>query len=144
MEFSEKDHMFLKVSSSKGIMCFGKKGKLSPQFIGIFEILDRVGELAYRLALSPELSRVHNVFHVSMLHKYHSNPSHVIKYEPLELSDDLCYVKKPIRILDKKDKVLRSKVIPLVKVLWQHHSEEEATWELESLMRTKFHKVGRM
>ncbi|PON75630.1 hypothetical protein PanWU01x14_042550 [Parasponia andersonii] len=101
----------------KGIMRFGKKGKLSPRYIGSFEILDKVGDVAYRLALPPILSNVHNVFHVSMLRRYVPNPSHILSYEPLELSQYVSYEEEPMEILDKKEKELRSKKIPLVKVL---------------------------
>ncbi|XP_030505112.1 uncharacterized protein LOC115720090 [Cannabis sativa] len=100
----------------KGIRRFGKKGKLSPRFIRPFEILERVGQMAYRLALPPSLSVVHNVFHVSMLKKYVSDPMHVLSYEALELQLDLSYDERPVQILDRKEKVLRSKTIALVKV----------------------------
>ncbi|GAV75852.1 Chromo domain-containing protein [Cephalotus follicularis] len=119
-------------------MRFGKKGKLTPRFIGPFEILERVGDVAYRLALPPSLSDVHNVFHVSMLRKYHPDPYHVLQWEPLELRTDLSFEEIPIRILDRRIKQLRSKTIPLVKVLWQYHGVEEATWEREDDMRTKY------
>ena len=112
-------------------MRFGKKGKLSPRFVGPFEVLERIGVVAYRLALPPLLSAVHNVFHVSMLRKYISDPSHVLNYEPLQLNQDLTYEEKPVRILDTKEKELRNKVILLVKVLWKNHSTYEATWERE-------------
>ena len=75
----------------KGVLWFGKKGKLSPRNIGLFEILERVGKVAYRLALPLELSSVHNIFHVSMLRKCISNPSHVLKNEPIEVHEDLTY-----------------------------------------------------
>ena len=78
LEFQVGDAVFLKVAPLKGVMRFGKKGKLSPRFIGPFEITERIGKVAYRLALSPELSSVHDVFHVSMLKKYVSDPSHVL------------------------------------------------------------------
>ena len=78
LEFSINDKVFLKVAPMKGIMRFGKKGKLSPRFIGLYEILEKIGKVAYRLALPPELSSVHNVFHVSILRRYISNPSHVL------------------------------------------------------------------
>ena len=78
LEFSVGDKVFLRVATMKGIMRFGKKGKLSPKFIGPYEILEKVGNVAYRLALPPELSSVNNVFHVSMLRRYISNPSHVL------------------------------------------------------------------
>ncbi|KAL5563785.1 hypothetical protein UlMin_033532 [Ulmus minor] len=135
LEFQVGDSVFLKVAPMKGVMRFGKKGKLSPRFIGPFEILERIGKVAYKLALPPELSSVHNVFHVSMLKKYVSDPSHVLEHEPIQVNEDLTYEEKPVQILDRKDKTLRNKVIPLVKVLWRNHKIEEATWEREDDMR---------
>ncbi|PKI60953.1 hypothetical protein CRG98_018659 [Punica granatum] len=108
-------------------MRFVKKGKLSLRYIGPYEILERIGKMAYRLALPPELSRIHNVFHVSMLRKYISDPSHVLSYQPVELNEDLTYEEEPAEILDRKEHVLRTKRISLVKVLWKSHSIEEAT-----------------
>ncbi|XP_042400952.1 uncharacterized protein LOC121990981 [Zingiber officinale] len=122
----------------KGVMRFGKKGKLSPRFIGPFEILDRVGTLAYRVALPPNLAGVHNVFHVSMLRKYLSNPSHVLHFEPLRLAPNLSYEEKPTQILDRQERKLRNKVIKMVKVKWLNHSEEEATWETEEDMKSRY------
>ena len=110
-------------------MWFEKKGKLSPRYIGPFEILKRIGKVAYKLALPPELSSVHNVFHVSMLRKYISDPSYVLEHEPIEVHEDLSYEEQPVQILNRKDKTLYSKVIPLVKVLWWNHKVEEANWE---------------
>ncbi|KAL5542399.1 hypothetical protein UlMin_010109 [Ulmus minor] len=118
LEFQVGDLVFLKVAPMKGVMRFGKKGKLSPRYIGPFEILERIGKVAYKLALPSELSTVHNVFHVSMLRKYISDPSHVLESEPIEIREDLTYEEQPVQILDRKDKALRNKVIPLVKVLW--------------------------
>ena len=111
----------------KGLMRFGKKGKLSPHFIGPIEILERVGKVAYKLALPLSLASIHNVFHVSMLKKYVQNLSHVLNYKQLELGLDLSYEKQPIQILDREEKQLRNRKIPLVKVLWKNHSVEEAT-----------------
>ena len=85
LEFSVGDMVFLKVAPMKGVMRFGVKGKLSPRFIGPFEILERVGDMAYRLALPPRLSEIHNVFHVSMLKKYVSNPSYVIQPQAIQI-----------------------------------------------------------
>ncbi|KAL5550449.1 hypothetical protein UlMin_000625 [Ulmus minor] len=127
LEFQVGDLVFLKVAPMKGFMRFGKKGKLSPRYIGPFEILERIGKVAYKLALPSELSTVHNVFHVSMLQKYISDPSHVLESEPIEIREDLTYEEQPVQILDRKDKALRNKVIPLVKVLWRNHKVEEAT-----------------
>ena len=85
MEFEVGDYVFLRVSPMRGVKRFGTKGKLSLRFIGPFQILDRVGAVAYRIALPPSLSGVHNVFHVSMLRKYVSDPTHVLSYEHLQL-----------------------------------------------------------
>ena len=119
-------------------MRFRKKGKLSPRFVGPFEILKRIGKVAYELALPPTLAGVHNVFHVSMLRKYIPDPSHVLNYEPLKIKDNLIYEEVPIQILDRKDHVLRTKTIILVKVLWKNHTVEEASWEREDEMKSKY------
>ena len=103
------------------------KGKQSPQFVGPFEILDRIGQVAYRSALPPLLLGVHDVFHVSMLQKYVSDITHVLKYEDLELQTDLSYEERPVHVLDRKDEVLQNKTIPLVKVLWRNSTVEEGT-----------------
>jgi hypothetical protein len=138
LEFQVGDRVFLKISPWKGIMRFGKKGKLSPRYIGPYEILARVGEVAYQLALPPELSQIHDVFHVSVLRKYMSDPSHVLTYQPVELREDLTYEERPVQILDRKEQVLRTKRIPVVKVLWRSQTVEEATWEPEEAMRAKY------
>ena len=100
----------------KGVMRFGKKGKLSPRFIGPFEILRRVGEVAYKLALPPSLSAVHPIFHVSMLRKYILDESHVLSLDSVELSPDLTFEEEPIAILDRQVRKLRTKEIASVKV----------------------------
>ena len=138
VEFQVGDHVFLRVSPMRGVKRFVKKGKLSPRFVGPFEILERVGQVAYRLALPPALAGVHNVFHVSMLRKYISDESHILSYDDLVLDSDLSYEERPVQVLDRKDKVLRNKTIPLVKVLWRNNKVEEATWELEADMRDRF------
>ncbi|XP_073317723.1 uncharacterized protein [Primulina huaijiensis] len=138
LEFAVGDHVFIKIAPMKGVMRFGKRGKLSPRFIGPLEILDRVGTLAYRVALPPNLAGVHNVFHVSMLRKYLANPSHVLSYEPLQVAPDLSYEEKPVQILDRQERRLRNKVMKLVKVRWLNQSVEEATWESEADMRIRY------
>src|SRR5262249_751603 len=132
LEFEVEDKVFLKVSPTKGVSRFGKKNKLRPRYIGPFEILKRVGEVAYRLALPPSLANVHNVFHVSMLRKYYSDPSHILEAKAVQFGPDLEYREKPIQILDRQERKLRSRVIPMVKVLWSNHGIDEATWERES------------
>ncbi|CAM8931013.1 unnamed protein product [Rhodiola kirilowii] len=126
-KFQVGDLVFLRISPMKGVMRFGKKGKLSPRYIGPFEILERVGNVAYRLALPPTLSSVHPVFHISILRKYISDPSHVLEYEQLQVGDSLSYEEQPVAILDRQVKRLRSKDIASVKVLWKNHTEAEAT-----------------
>ena len=138
LEFSVGDRVFLRVSPMKGVMRFGKKGKLSPRYIGPFEILERIGAVAYRLALSPDLSLIHPVFHVSMLRKYMYDPSHVLEPQTVQLDENLCYQEEPIAIVDRQAKKLRSKEITLVKVIWRNHTAEEATWESEDIMRSKY------
>ena len=114
-EIGEK--VFLKVSPWKKVMRFGKKGKLSPRFIDPYEVIEKVGPVAYRLALPPDLEMIHNVFHVSMLRRYRSDPSHVVSSETIELRPDLTYVEEPVEILAREVKELRNKNIPPVKVL---------------------------
>ena len=103
--------MFLKVSQIKGTLRFGQKGKLSSRFIGPYKILSRFGDVAYRLALPPELSSVHNVFYVSMLKKYVRDSSHVLQHEPLEIREDATYVEKPVSIINTKEQELRNRTI---------------------------------
>nr|GFA29766.1 hypothetical protein [Tanacetum cinerariifolium] len=136
--FWKGDHVFLKVSPARGVRHFGIKGKLSPRFIGPFEILDRVGEVSYRLALPPQLSHVHNVFHVSLLRGYKYHPLHVISNPLNQIRTDLSYVKEPEAILDRQDRVMKKKTIPFIKILWRNHPEREATWETEESIRTSY------
>ena len=109
-------------------------------------IVERIGLVAYRLDLPEEFSRVHNVFHISMLRKYISDPSHVLEAPEIELRDDLSYEEQPVQILGREEKELCNKTISLVKVLWRNHLVEEATWELEDQMRDQyphlFHDTG--
>ena len=117
VSFSAGDMVFLKVSPMKGVMRFGKKGKLAPRYIGPFEIRSKVGEVAYRLILPHELSRIHPVFHVSMLRKYIQDPSHVLQPQMVELNEDLSYEEYPMAVVDRQVRQLRTKDIPMVKVL---------------------------
>ena len=132
------DHVFLKVMHKRGVLRFDKRGKLSSMFIGPFEVLDRVGVVAYRLALPLNLANVHEVFHVSMLRKYTPDPTHVVDWGELVVDVDGTFEKGPMRIMDSQDQVLRRKTIRLVKVLWKHLGVKEATWEHEDTMRTRY------
>ena len=117
LEFKVGDHVFLKVSPVRGIVRFGqKRGKLSPRFIGPFEIFECVGQVAYRLALPPKMSGVHDVFHVSMLRGCAHNLTHEIDFSDIEVNNNVTYNEGPVRVLDREVKKLRNKEIPLVKI----------------------------
>jgi hypothetical protein len=111
----------------RGVMRFEKKGKLSPYFIEPFEITQRVEKLAYRIALTPDLVRTNDVFHVSMLRKCIINPDVIMEYELLEIQEELTYVEEIVKIVDKKEQVLRTKTILIVKTLWRNHRVEEVS-----------------
>ncbi|XP_025014409.1 uncharacterized protein LOC112536073 [Ricinus communis] len=138
MEFRVGEYMFLKVSPMRGVMQFGKKGKLAPRYVGPFEIIDRIGEVAYNLDLPPNFSHVHPVFYISMLRKCISDPSHVLQPQYVEVSKDLTYEEQPIMIVDTQVCQLHSKVISMVKVLWRNHSSKECIWETELEMRSLY------
>ena len=122
----------------RGVIRFGKRGKCSLRYIGPFEVLERVGAVAYRLALPPSLSSVHEVFHVSMLRKYTPDPTHIVDWGELVLNADGTFEKGPMRIMDSQEQVLRGKTVRLVKVLWQHRGVEKATWEREDTVRANY------
>ena len=122
----------------RGVVRFGKRGKPSPRFIGPFEILERVGTVAYRLALPPSMSGVHEVFHVSMLRKYTPDPAHVMDWGQIEVDTDGTFEEGPVCILDSCDQVLRRKTVRLVRVLWRHYGVEETTWEHKDTMRATY------
>ena len=127
LEFEVGDMVFLKVTPQKRVIRFGKRGKLSPRYIGSYQIIERIGPVAYKQNLPNILSLIHNVFHVSMLQKYVFDPSHVLKDLPIHIEENLTYEAQPMEFLDKRDRVLRTKIIPLIKVLWRNQSYEEAT-----------------
>ncbi|KAA0026248.1 pol protein [Cucumis melo var. makuwa] len=141
LEFDVGDMVFLKVAPMKGVLRFEKKGKLSLRFVRLFEILESIGPVAYRLALPPAFSAVHDVFHVFMLRKYVANPTHVVDFELLHINENLSYEEQPIKILAREVKMLRNRGITLIKVVWQNHRAEEATWERESDMRAQYPKL---
>ncbi|GAA0187595.1 hypothetical protein LIER_34884 [Lithospermum erythrorhizon] len=131
LSFEIGDKVFLRISPWKSVLRFGKKGKLSPRYIGPYEIIAKVGLVPYRITLPPELQRIHNVFHVTCLRKYIPDESHILKSHPIELKEDLINEEHLVKILDRREKVLRNKIISLVKVLWRNQRIEEATWERE-------------
>ena len=138
LEFEVGDHVFLKVMPKREVVRFGKRGKLSLRFIGPFEILERVGTVAYRLALPPSMSSVHEVFHVSMLRRYTPDPTHVVDWGEIEVDTDGTFEEAPVCIIDSWDQVLRCKTVRLVRVLWRHRGVEESMWEREDTMRATY------
>ena len=115
-----------------------KSRKLTPKFIGLYQILERIGSVAYQIALPPNLSKLHNVFHVSQLHKYIHDLLHVIEPDIVQIRENLTYDILPVRIGDRRIKQLQEKNITLVKVLWSEQDDGDATWELESNMRALY------
>ncbi|CAN6447751.1 unnamed protein product [Victoria cruziana] len=141
--FGIGDHVFIKIAQTKSVFRFGKKGKLSPQYIGPFDIVEKVGDVAYRVALPPQYNHIHPVFHVSMLRKYVPDPTYVIDYEDIEVQEDLSMEERPLRIIDRKEHVLQNKTIPWVQVEWKHHGIKECTWEPEQDMKDSYPQLFR-
>ena len=135
-----RDRAYLRVSPLQGVKRFGVKGKLAPRFVGPYKILERMGEVAYKLELPKGLSGVHDVFHVSQLKKCHVEMAEIplrdtVPLEAIQLDSDLTYEEKLVKILEYASRVTRSKVIKFYKVQRSHHIEDEATWEREDDLR---------
>ena len=122
----------------RGVVRFSKRGKLSSRFIGTFEILERGGTVAYRLALPSSMSGIHELFHVSMLWRYTPDPAHVVDWGEIEVDTDETFEKGPVYIMDSRDQVLRHKTVRLLRVLWQYRGVEESTWKREDMMRATY------
>nr|GEX56542.1 putative reverse transcriptase domain-containing protein [Tanacetum cinerariifolium] len=138
MEFQVGDKVMLKVSPWKGVLRFGKWGKLNPWYVRPFNVLERVGDVAYKLDLPEELSRVYNTFHVSNLKKYHADEPLDVLLDGLHVDDKLPFVEEPADIMDRKVKRLKRSQIPLVKVRWNSKRGPEFTWEREDQFKMKY------
>ncbi|WVZ51984.1 hypothetical protein U9M48_003081 [Paspalum notatum var. saurae] len=138
LAFEKDDHVYLRVSSMKGVHHFGVKGKLAPRYVGPFKILERCGPVAYRLEMPPHLAAVHDVFHVSQLKKCLRVPKEVVDISQIQIKPDLTYEEKPVKVHDQKQRSTRRKAVIFYKVQWSNHSEEEATWEIEEYLQTKY------
>lgn len=113
-------------------MWFGMKGRLAPGYIGPYKIIENIGHVTYKLILPPHLAKIHNVFHVSLVHKAKLDPFGILPLIPIEIREDLTVHMKRVRILDHNIKKLRNKKVHLVRVLWKNSHLEEETWERES------------
>jgi hypothetical protein len=138
LQFQIGDFVYLRVSPTKGIQRFDIKGKLAPRYIGPFKILEICGPVAYKLILPPQMATIHDIFHVSQLQKCIKVPTEIIETPAIEIGPNLSYVEQPIKILDTKERVTRRKTVKMYKILWNHHTEEEATWETESYLQQNF------
>ncbi|GKD37059.1 putative reverse transcriptase domain-containing protein [Tanacetum coccineum] len=138
MEFQVGDKVMLKVSPWKGVVRFGKRGKLNPRYVGPFKVLERIRSVAYKLELPQELSRVHNTFHVSNLKKCYSDEPLAVPLEGLHIDDKLQFVEEPVEIMEREIKRLKRSRIPLVKVRWNSRRGPEFTWEREDSFKKKY------
>jgi hypothetical protein len=136
LKFEVGDHVYLRVSPMKDVKRFGMKGKLTPRYIGPIPILEKCGNMAYKLDQPPSLAGVHNIFHILQLKKCLKAPVDVVLSEVRPLKVDLTYPENPIKILEQKDRVTRHKMLKFFKVQWSNHTEEEATWESEDFLRS--------
>ncbi|GJW56251.1 putative reverse transcriptase domain-containing protein [Tanacetum coccineum] len=138
LEFQVGDRVMLKVSPWKGVVHFGKRGKLNPRYIGPFKVLAKVGTVAYRLELPQQLSRVHSTFHVSNLKKCLSDEPLAVPLDEIHIDDKLRFVEEPVEILDREVKRLKRSRIPIIKVRWNSKRGPEFTWEREDQFREKY------
>jgi hypothetical protein len=134
LAFVVGDHVYLKVSLMKGVQRFGVKRKLAPRYVGPYRILEKRGEVAYKLQLPNAMSSIFPVFHVSQLKKCLRVPEERIEPQGLKIGSDLVYEEQPVQILDSKDRVTQNQKVKLHKVLWSHHDERDATWETEDYL----------
>ncbi|GJV15629.1 putative reverse transcriptase domain-containing protein [Tanacetum coccineum] len=137
LEFSVGDYVLLKVSPWKSMVRFGKKGKLTPRFVGPFEIFEKVGPVAYRLDLPEELDGVHDTFHVSNLKKCLADPTLQVPLDEIQVDAKLNFVEEPVKILEREFKKLKRSMIAIVKVRWNSKRGPEFTWEREDQMKLK-------
>ncbi|KAI3827880.1 hypothetical protein L1987_01968 [Smallanthus sonchifolius] len=138
LEFQVGDLVLLKVSPWKGAIRFGKKGKISPRYVGPFKILERIGKVAYKLELPPSLGNVHPTFHVSNLKKCHADENLHIPLDDVRIDETMHFVERPVEIMDREIKQLKRSRIPIVKVRWESKRGPEFTWEREDQMKLKY------
>ena len=133
IEFAVGGHVYIKVSLMKGVQRFGVKRKLAPRYLGPYRILEKKGNVAYKVQLPAELRAIFPVFHVSQLKKCLRVPEERVEVRDIKLKSNLVYEEKPVAVVDRKERVTRNQVVKFYKVLWSNHGEEDATWETETI-----------
>ena len=120
----------------KSVQRFGVKRKLAPRYVSPFQIIGQSGKVAYKIQLPPEMSAIFNVFHVSQLKKCLRVPEESVPLEDIKLESDLTFEEKPVRVIDTRERVTRSRVVKFYKVMWSNQgSERDATWKREDYLR---------
>ncbi|GJU53150.1 hypothetical protein Tco_1226864 [Tanacetum coccineum] len=138
IEFQVGDRVMIKVSPWKGVVRFGKRGKLNPRYVRPFKMLEKVGSVAHKLGFPQGLSKVHNTFNVSNLKRCYSDEPLAVPLEGLHIDDKLRFVEEPIEIMDREVKWLKQSRIPIAKVLWKSRRGPEFTWECEDQLQKKY------
>ncbi|GKB08200.1 hypothetical protein Tco_0836484 [Tanacetum coccineum] len=141
LEFQVGDKVMLKVSPWKGVIRFGKQGKLNPRYIGPFKVLAKVGTIAYRLKLPDQISHVHSTFHISNLKKCLSDEPLAIPLDEIQIDDKLNFIEKPVKIMNREFKSLKQSRIPIMKICWNSRQGPEFTWEREDQMKKKMSEL---
>ena len=136
-EFNVGEHVYLKVKSKKSSLSLGRCSKPAPRYCGPFEVLAKIGPVAYQLALPPNI-QVHDVFHISLLKIYIHDATHIIDWDVIQVEPEGEFQTEPFRILDRKERMLWNQAIIQIKVQWKHFIFEEATWEMEDKMREAY------
>ena len=136
IEFEVGDHVYLKVSPMKGVQRFGVKRKLAPRYVGPYPIIEKSGNVAYKIELPYEMRAIFNVFHVSQLKKCLRVPEERVSLQDVKLRSDLSYEERPVRVIDTRERVTRNRVVKFYKVMWSNQgSESDATWEREDYLK---------
>ena len=136
IEFEVGDHVYLKVSSMKGVQRFGVKRKLAPRYVGPYLIIEKSGNVAYKIELPYEMRAIFNVFHVSQLKKCLRVPEERVSLRNIKLKSELSYEERPVRVIDTRERVTWNRVVKFYKVMWSNQgSESDATWEREDYLK---------
>ena len=142
--FEIGDLVFVKISPMRGVVRFGKAGKLTPRYVGPFRVMERIGFQAYRVELPEHMAGIHNVFHVSHLRKCLHDLSLILEpsvQQEIEIEPDLTIIRRPFRIIDREEKQLRNKAVSLLKIQWSDNPKD-CTWETENHIRKLYPDIS--